>query len=59
MDQGDGEVAGAVLPRGTTVVCGMTAANRDPSLELAVPVGQLREQKGLAVGGLRELPVRW
>jgi cytochrome P450 len=102
-------LAGAVLPGGTTVVCGMAAANRDasafdrademdlarspnphlafgvgahsclgqalartelqavldvllrrlPSLELAVPAEDLRPIEGLAVGGLRELPVRW
>ncbi|MCK2244455.1 MULTISPECIES: cytochrome P450 [unclassified Crossiella] len=32
---------------------------RLPSLELAVPVAELRKVEGLAVGGLRELPVRW
>jgi cytochrome P450 len=32
---------------------------RLPSLELAVPAGELRRVEGLAVGGLRELPVRW
>lgn len=32
---------------------------RLPSLELAVPVDGLRRLEGLAVGGLRELPVRW
>lgn len=103
------EVGGAVLPRGTTVVCSMAAANRDesafddadrmdltrspnphlafgsgahsclgqalartelqvvlevllrrlPALELAVPVEELERVEGLAVGGLRELPVRW
>ncbi|MDT8915261.1 cytochrome P450 [Amycolatopsis sp. PS_44_ISF1] len=103
------EVAGAVLPRGTTVMCSMAAANRDerafdrademdlgrtpnphlafgagahsclgqalartelqvvlevllrrlPTLELAVAPGELRRVEGLAVGGLRELPVRW
>ncbi|WAP59797.1 cytochrome P450 [Streptomyces sp. S465] len=105
----DTEVADTVLPRGTTVVCSMAAANRDetafddadeltldrspnphlafgagahsclgqalartelqavldvllrrlPTLELAVPAGELRRLEGLAVGGLRELPVRW
>ncbi|RSM36324.1 cytochrome P450 [Amycolatopsis balhimycina DSM 5908] len=30
-----------------------------PSLELAVPADELRVVEGLAVGGLRELPVRW
>ncbi|WP_432933331.1 cytochrome P450 [Microbispora sp. CA-135349] len=103
------EVGGTVLPRGTTVVCGMAAANRDetafanaaemdltrspnphlafgsgahsclgqalartelqvvlevllrrlPTLELAVPVEELERVEGLAVGGLREVPVRW
>ncbi|GAA0849831.1 cytochrome P450 [Streptosporangium amethystogenes subsp. fukuiense] len=103
------EVAGTLLPRGTTVVCNMAAANRDesafdgademdlgrtpnphlafgagvhsclgqalartelqvvlevllrrlPSLELAVPVEDLRKVEGLVVGGLREVPVRW
>jgi cytochrome P450 len=103
------EVGGTVLPRGTTVVCSMAAANRDesafdsadlmdltrtpnphlafgagahsclgqalartelqavldvllrrlPSLELAVPTGELRQVEGLAVGGLRELLVKW
>jgi cytochrome P450 len=105
----DMEVAGTVLPGGTTVVCSMAAANRDdsafegaddmdlgrspnlhlafgagahsclgqalartelqavlevllrrlPSLELAVPVADLQRVEGLAVGGLREVPVRW
>ncbi|MEV4054847.1 cytochrome P450 [Amycolatopsis sp. NPDC049688] len=32
---------------------------RLPSLDLAVPAGELRRVEGLAVGGLRELPVRW
>jgi cytochrome P450 len=32
---------------------------RLPSLELAVPEAELRRVEGLAVGGLRELPVRW
>ncbi|GLW08050.1 cytochrome P450 [Microtetraspora sp. NBRC 13810] len=30
-----------------------------PTLELAVPVGELHRLDGLIVGGLRELPVRW
>ena len=30
-----------------------------PSLELAVGVDDLHRVEGLAVGGLRELPVRW
>jgi hypothetical protein len=30
-----------------------------PTLELAVGVGDLRPVEGLAVGGLREVPVRW
>ncbi|MFF7882174.1 cytochrome P450 [Streptomyces sp. NPDC020794] len=30
-----------------------------PSLELAVPVAELRQIEGLTVGGLREVPVRW
>ncbi|UOX89207.1 cytochrome P450 [Amycolatopsis sp. FBCC-B4732] len=105
----DFEVGGTVLPRGTTAMCSMAAANRDerafgdaaemdlgrspnphlafgagahaclgqplartelqvvlevllrklPSLELAVPADELRRVEGLAVGGLRELPVRW
>lgn len=103
------EVSGAVLPRGTTVICSMAAANRDegafeaadrmdltrspnphlafgagahsclgqalartelqvvlevllrrlPTLELAVPVAELERVEGLAVGGLRTVPVRW
>ncbi|GAA3135070.1 cytochrome P450 [Planomonospora alba] len=103
------EVSGTVLPRGTTVICSMAAANRDesafaaaaemdlgrspnphlafgsgahsclgqalartelqvvlevllrrlPSLELAVPVEELERVEGLAVGGLRAVPVRW
>jgi cytochrome P450 len=103
------EVSGTTLPRGTTVVCSMAAANRDesafeaademdlsrspnphlafgsgahsclgqalartelqvvlevllrrlPTLELAVPVEELERVEGLAVGGLRTVPVRW
>ncbi|OUD00040.1 cytochrome P450 [Streptosporangium minutum] len=103
------EVSGEHLPKGTTVICSMAAANRDvsafedaerfdltrspnphlafgagahsclgqalartelqvvlevllrklPSLELAVPVGELERVEGLAVGGLRTVPVRW
>ncbi|MEV4183952.1 cytochrome P450 [Streptosporangium canum] len=103
------EVSGTFLPRGTTVVCSMAAANRDesafeaaaemdlsrspnphlsfgagahsclgqalartelqvvlevllrrlPALELAVPVEELERVEGLAVGGLRTVPVRW
>ncbi|MEV0200412.1 cytochrome P450 [Nonomuraea sp. NPDC050691] len=103
------EVSGTRLPRGTTVICSMAAANRDesafeaaadmdltrspnphlafgagahsclgqalartelqvvlevllrrlPTLELAVPVEDLRRVEGLAVGGLRTAPVRW
>ncbi|MCG8915731.1 hypothetical protein L6E12_08015 [Actinokineospora sp. PR83] len=30
-----------------------------PTVELAVPAAELRRVEGLAVGGLRELPVRW
>ncbi|MGV9601621.1 cytochrome P450 [Streptosporangium sandarakinum] len=105
----EAEVGGAVLPRGTTVVCSMAAANRDedafgaaaemdltrspnqhlafgsgshsclgqalartelqvvlevllrrlPDLELAVPAAELERVEGLAVGGLRTVPVRW
>lgn len=105
----ESEVGGTVLPRGTTVVCSMAAANRDesvfdgademdlsrspnphlafgvgthsclgqalartelqvvlevllrrlPSLELAVPAEELERVEGLAIGGLREIPVRW
>lgn len=32
---------------------------RLPSLEPAVAVEDLRRLEGLAVGGLREVPVRW
>ncbi|MFC5819477.1 cytochrome P450 [Nonomuraea harbinensis] len=103
------EVSGVHLPKGTTVVCSMAAANRDesafdaageldlgrtpnphlafgagahsclgqalartelqvvlevllrklPSLELAVPAAELERVEGLAVGGLRTVPVRW
>ncbi|MET7466334.1 cytochrome P450 [Nonomuraea sp. NPDC005501] len=103
------EVSGTVLPKGTTVICSMAAANRDesafeaadrmdltrspnphlsfgsgahsclgqalartelqvvlevllrklPSLELAVPAEELERVEGLAVGGLRTVPVRW
>ncbi|MEV6155013.1 cytochrome P450 [Nonomuraea sp. NPDC052129] len=103
------EVSGTVLPKGTTVICSMAAANRDesafeaadqmdltrspnphlafgsgahsclgqalartelqvvlevllrklPTLELAVPVEELERVEGLAVGGLRTVPVRW
>ncbi|MEV0347052.1 cytochrome P450 [Nonomuraea sp. NPDC050680] len=103
------EVSGTLLPKGTTVICSMAAANRDesafeaadqmdltrtpnphlafgsgahsclgqalartelqvvlevllrklPTLELAVPVEELERVEGLAVGGLRTVPVRW
>ncbi|WP_274918397.1 cytochrome P450 [Streptomyces sp. WZ-12] len=33
--------------------------HRLPTLELAVPAGELRRIEGLVVGGLREVPVRW
>ncbi|MEO6091241.1 MAG: cytochrome P450 [Umezawaea sp.] len=105
----DVEVAGTVLPAGTSVVCSMASANRDestfadaaemdlrrspnphlafgagahacigqplartelqvvlevllrklPTLDLAVPVDELRRIDGLVVGGLTELPVKW
>ncbi len=105
----DVEIGGTVLPRGTTAMCSMAAANRDedafarasemdlgrspnqhlafgagahaclgqplartelqvvlevllhklPSLDLAVPVEDLRRVEGLVVGGLVDLPVRW
>ncbi|MFE2749337.1 cytochrome P450 [Streptomyces scopuliridis] len=105
----DFEVDGTVLPGGTTVFCGLSAANRDehvfadpaemdltrspnphltfgagahsclgqslartelqvvlevllrklPSLDLAVPVAELKQVEGLTVGGLQEVPVRW
>ncbi|WP_433872838.1 cytochrome P450 [Saccharopolyspora sp. CA-218241] len=105
----EAEIGGTALPRGTTVMCSMAAANRDsaafedademdlgrnpnphlafgagahsclgqalartelqvtlevllrklPSLELAVPVEELRPLEGLVVGGLTEVPVRW
>ena len=32
---------------------------RLPTLELAVPAAELRPVEGLAVGGLREVPVKW
>lgn len=32
---------------------------RLPTLELAVPAGELRRVEGLLVGGLEEVPVRW
>ena len=32
---------------------------RLPALELAVPVEELERVEGLAVGGLRTVPVRW
>ncbi|GAA1645738.1 cytochrome P450 [Actinoplanes couchii] len=32
---------------------------RLPTLELAVPVGELRRREGLLVGGLEEIPLRW
>lgn len=105
----DTEIAGTLFPGGTTLVCNMSAANRDdavfdgagemdltrspnthlsfgsgahsclgqalartelqvvldvllrrlPTLELAVDPGDLQRIEGLAVGGLREVPVRW
>lgn len=105
----DFEIGGTVLPRGTTAMCSMAAANRDestferaaemdlrrspnqhlafgagahaclgqplartelqvvlevllrklPSLDLAVPVEDLRRVEGLVVGGLVDLQVRW
>lgn len=36
-----------------------TLLRKLPSLDLAVPVAQLRQVEGLTVGGLREVPVRW
>ncbi|WP_211267271.1 cytochrome P450 [Nonomuraea candida] len=33
--------------------------DRLPTLELAVPAGQLARREGLVVGGLEEVPVRW
>ncbi|GAA1725449.1 cytochrome P450 [Nonomuraea sp. AD125B] len=103
------EVSGVELPKGTTVICSMAAANRDesafeaaeefdltrspnphlafgagahsclgqalartelqvvlevllrklPTLELAAPEAELERVEGLAVGGLRTVPVRW
>jgi hypothetical protein len=32
---------------------------RLPALDLAVGVGKLRHCRGLLVGGLEEVPVRW
>ncbi|MEV4169190.1 cytochrome P450 [Nonomuraea sp. NPDC049709] len=105
----EAEIADTVLPKGTTVICSMAAANRDdsafeaadrmdltrspnahlafgsgahsclgqslartelqvvlevllrrlPTLELAVPVAELERVEGLAVGGLRTVPVSW
>ncbi|AQZ69616.1 putative cytochrome P450 hydroxylase [[Actinomadura] parvosata subsp. kistnae] len=105
----EAEIGGETLPKGTTVICSMAAANRDesafedaasmdltrspnphlafgagahsclgqslartelqvvlevllrrlPTLELAVPVAELERVEGLAVGGLRTVPVRW
>ncbi|TYB57770.1 cytochrome P450 [Nonomuraea sp. PA05] len=105
----EAEIGGETLPKGTTVICSMAAANRDesafedaaemdltrspnahlafgsgahsclgqslartelqvvlevllrklPALELAVPVAELERVEGLAVGGLRTVPVRW
>ncbi|GAA2206528.1 cytochrome P450 [Nonomuraea monospora] len=105
----EAEIGGETLPKGTTVICSMAAANRDesafedaaemdltrspnahlafgsgahsclgqslartelqvvlevllrklPGLELAVPVAELERVEGLAVGGLRTVPVRW
>lgn len=34
-------------------------ASRLPCLELAVDAADLRRFEGLAVGGLREVPVKW
>jgi cytochrome P450 len=105
----DLELAGTTVPRGTTVICSMGAANRDeqafprasemelgrspnphlafgagphscvgqslartelqtvlsvllrrlPTLELAVPTEELPRRKGLLVGGLEQVLVRW
>ncbi|MEV0381341.1 cytochrome P450 [Nonomuraea sp. NPDC050643] len=105
----DVEVGGGTLRAGSTVVCSLSAANRDeeafehagemdltrspnphlifgagpyaclgqslartelqtvlavlldrlPTLELAVPAGELERREGLIVGGLRQVPVRW
>jgi cytochrome P450 len=105
----EAEIGGETLPKGTTVICSMAAANRDdaafeaaaemdltrspnahlafgsgahsclgqslartelqvvlevllrklPTLELAVPEAELERVEGLAVGGLRTVPVRW
>jgi cytochrome P450 len=54
------EVADSVLPKGTTVLCGMAAANRDESaFDHAAGPGELVKLEGLIVGGLTEVPVRW
>ncbi|WP_043634134.1 cytochrome P450 [Nonomuraea candida] len=105
----EAEIGGETLPKGTTVICSMAAANRDdsafeaasemdltrspnphlafgsgahsclgqslartelqvvlevllrrlPTLELAVPAAEMERVEGLAVGGLRTVPVRW
>ncbi|MFJ2813334.1 cytochrome P450 [Streptomyces sp. NPDC087294] len=105
----DLDLDGTTVPSGTTVFCGLGAANRDeeaftgadgmdlgrspnphlafgagahsclgqalartelqvvlevllrklPTLELAVPVEELKRLEGLIVGGLQEVPVRW
>ncbi|MEU6714489.1 cytochrome P450 [Nonomuraea sp. NPDC046802] len=33
--------------------------DRLPTLELAVPAGELKQREGLIVGGLQQVPVRW
>ena len=50
---------GQLLARTELQVVLEVLLRRLPSLELAVPADELRKVEGLAVGGLRELPVRW
>ncbi|GAA2714684.1 cytochrome P450 [Actinoplanes palleronii] len=50
---------GQALARTELQVVLAVLLDRLPTLELAVPAGELRRRDGLIVGGLEEVPVRW
>ncbi|HEY0451260.1 cytochrome P450 [Actinophytocola sp.] len=50
---------GASLARAELQIALELLLDRLPTLELAIPVEQLRAREGLLLGGLEEVPVRW